>query len=212
MGGWQIMSEASRLAGQIAFIVEIDKLKQVLRQTSIIDNSRRENSAEHSWHLAMMALVLAEHAAAPVAIGRVVELLLVHDLVEIDAGDTFFYDDAGNADKAEREAQAASRLFGLLPPEQGARLGALWQEFEARQTPEAVFARALDRLQPMLHNFHTEGGTWGRYGITHDQVVARRALIEDGAPALWRFAETMLEEAVARGILAPGPQRRDHRR
>ncbi|MFC3676921.1 HD domain-containing protein [Ferrovibrio xuzhouensis] len=191
-----------RLHQQIGFILEIDKLKLIIRRTLLIDQSRRENDAEHSWHLAMMALVLAEYAEPGVDIGRVIHMLLLHDLVEIDAGDAFFYDAAAEADKAAREQQAAERLFGLLPDGQGEGLRALWEEFEARETADARFARALDRVQPMLHNFHTEGGTWKEYGVTLDQVRSRRALIADASPQLWAYVDGLLVEAVRRGFLA----------
>lgn len=191
-----------RLHQQIGFILEIDKLKLIIRRTLLIDQSRRENDAEHSWHLAMMALVLAEYAEPGVDIGRVIHMLLLHDLVEIDAGDAFFYDVAAEADKAAREQQAAERLFGLLPEGQGEGLRALWEEFEARETADARFARALDRVQPMLHNFHTEGGTWKEYGVTLDQVRSRRALIADASPQLWDYVDGLLVEAVRRGFLA----------
>lgn len=191
-----------RLHQQIGFILEIDKLKLIVRRTLLIDQSRRENDAEHSWHLAMMALVLAEYAEPGVDIGRVIRMLLLHDLVEIDAGDAFFYDAAAEADKAAREQQAAERLFGLLPGGQGEDLRVLWEEFEARETADARFARALDRVQPMLHNFHTEGGTWKEYGVTLDQVRSRRALIADASPQLWDYVDGLLVEAVRRGFLA----------
>lgn len=191
-----------RLHQQIGFILEIDKLKLIVRRTLLIDQSRRENDAEHSWHLAMMALVLAEYAEPGVDIGRVIHMLLLHDLVEIDAGDAFFYDAAAEADKAAREQQAAERLFGLLPDGQGVGLRALWEEFEARETADARFARALDRVQPMLHNFHTEGGTWKEYGVTLDQVRSRRALIAEASPQLWDYVDGLLAEAVRRGFLA----------
>jgi putative hydrolase of HD superfamily len=193
-----------RLARQIGFIVEIDKLKSVLRQTLLVDRSRRENTAEHSWHLAMMAIALADYADRPVDIGRVIQMLLIHDLVEIDAGDTFVYDVAANRDKAAREALAAERIFGLLPANQGSELRALWQEFEARTTSDASFAAALDRLQPLLHNYHTEGSTWRQHGITVDQVIALNRTIADGSQRLWDYTERLIADAVARGFLAPG--------
>ncbi|WP_341703353.1 HD domain-containing protein [Ferrovibrio sp.] len=193
---------ADRLHRQVGFILEIDKLKLILRRTLLIDRSRRENDAEHSWHLAMMAMVLAEYAEPGVDIGRVIRMLLLHDLVEIDAGDTFLYDAVAEADKEAREQQAAERLFGLLPDGQGDGFRALWDEFEARETADARFARALDRVQPMLHNFHTEGGTWREYGVTLDQVRSRKRLIADASPRLWAYVEALLDEAVRRGYLA----------
>ena len=195
-----------RLASQIRFIVEIDRLKSVLRQTHLMDGSRRENDAEHSWHLAVMALLLREYAAEQgVDVSRVVAMVLVHDLVEIDAGDTFCYDEAGNADKPEREQRAAGRIFAILPPDQAREMRGLWDEFEARATPEARFAAALDRLQPQLHNYHTQGATWREHGVTADQVVARNRHMADGAPALWDYAQQLIREAVERGYLAPAP-------
>jgi putative hydrolases of HD superfamily len=195
-------SGADRLPQQIGFIVEIDKLKTVLRQTLLIDRSRRENTAEHSWHLAMMAITLADYADRPIDIGRVIRMLLVHDLVEIDAGDTFVYDVAANQDKAEREAAAAERIFGVLPSDQETELRSLWQEFEARTTPDDAFAAALDRLQPLLHNYHTEGSTWRQHGITVEQVVTLNRTIANGSQRLWEYTERLIEDAAARGFLA----------
>jgi putative hydrolase of HD superfamily len=171
-----------RLQQQINFVIEIDRLKGVLRQTPLMDSSRRENSAEHSWHLAMMALTLAEYAPAGVDVQQAMHQVLIHDLVEIDAGDTFCYDQAAHEDKAEREQQAAKRIFGLLPEPHNQKLRQLWDEFEAQQTPTAQFAAALDRLQPLLHNWQTEGGTWKQHNIHRDQVMKRVAPIETGAP------------------------------
>lgn len=191
----------SRLAQQIQFILEIDKLKGILRQTLLIDESRRENSAEHSWHLAIMAILLAEYAPETVDVLRVIKMLLVHDLVEIDAGDTFCYDVQGNQDKAAREAQAADRLFGLLPADQEAELRSLWLEFEARETPAARFAAALDRIQPFLHNRETRGGTWQLHSITSDRVLQRMAPVKDGTPELWPFIQRAIEDCIAAGYL-----------
>ncbi len=193
-----------RLAQQMRFLVEVDRLKQVLRRTSIVGNDRRENSAEHSWHVTLMALVLSEHAAASgLDQLKVLKMLIVHDLVEIDAGDTFVYDQAGLEDQAEREERAAERIFGLLPAESGDELRAVWDEFEARQSPEAKFARALDRLQPMVLNYVNGGGPWQQHGIRADQVREINGCIEDGAPELWRYAEELIEDAVKRELLAP---------
>lgn len=191
----------SRLNQQIQFILEIDRLKQILRQTLLTDGSRRENSAEHSWHLAIMAMLLDEYAPEPVDVLRVVKMLLIHDLVEIDAGDTFCYDVQGNQDKAARELQAADRLFGLLPTDQGTELRSLWEEFEAQATPEARFATALDRLQPLLHNQQTQGGTWRLHEVTRDRVMQRMAPIEAGAPELWLYAQTVIDNCVDAGYL-----------
>lgn len=193
----------NRLAQQIKFIIEIDKLKNILRQTLLTDESRRENSAEHSWHLAMMAIVLAEYAPSlDIDLLRVIKMLLIHDLVEIDAGDTFCYDAQANQDKSAREVEAATRLFGMLPEAQGIELRAIWQEFEAQQTTEAQFATALDRLQPLLHNQQTRGGTWRIHGISREQVLRRMHPVKDGAPELWTVVEQVIEDAIVAGYLS----------
>jgi putative hydrolase of HD superfamily len=198
------MTDATdRLTRQLAFSLELDKLKTVLRQTLLTDSSRRENDAEHSWHVAMMAVILAEHAPEGADPLRASRMLLFHDVVEIDAGDTFIHDEAGNASKAEREERAAERLYGLLPPDQAAELRALWQEYEDRATPTAKFADALDRLQPIMNNFATEGGTWKPNHVTADKVLKLVARIKAGAPALGDYAEALVHEAVKRGYLAP---------
>lgn len=198
------LAEGERMARQLAFLREIDGLKSVLRQTLVTDKSRRENSAEHSWHLAMMACLLQEYAnESGLDAGRVIRMVLIHDIVEIDAGDTFAYDTTGQADKAEREERAAERIFGLLPNDQQAEMKALWREFEERMTPEAKFAAALDRLQPMMHNYLTEGHTWQKHGITARQVRARNRTIAEGSEALWRFAEGLIQDAVEKGYLQP---------
>jgi putative hydrolases of HD superfamily len=200
-------TDNSRLAQQIEFLVEIDKLKQVLRRTYLIDASRRENDAEHSWHLGLMAILLVEHAGSPqLDLLRVLKMVLVHDLVEIDAGDTFAYDEVGARDKGARETAAAERIFHLLPADQAAELRALWDEFEARQTPEARYAAALDRFQPMLHNYRTQGKAWQEHGITADQVLARNQHMAQGAPALWEYAQRFVADAVARGYLRPAAE------
>jgi putative hydrolases of HD superfamily len=193
-----------RLDQQLRFVTEIGRLKGVLRQTMLTDPRRRENSAEHSWHLAMAALALTDHAPPGTDIGRVIAMVLMHDLVEIDAGDLFLYaDEAQQARQEEAERAAADRIFALLPPDQAAAFHALWDEFEERRTPEARFARALDRLQPMLENLNVGGGTWHEHGITADQVLAKVWLIEDGSPALGRYARDLVASAVADGLLAP---------
>ena len=190
-----------RLARQVAFILEIDKAKSVIRRSRILDGSRRENDAEHSWHLAVMALVLSEYANEPVDLGKVIKMLLVHDIVEIDAGDTFAYDGAGYDDKNEREQRAADRIFGLLPEDQRDEFRALWEEFEARKTPEAKFAAALDRLQPMMLNFFTEGSTWREYDIPKDRVIGFNQHMGEGSSRLWAFARGLVDLAVERGYL-----------
>lgn len=196
-----VAQSTDRLPRQLAFIAELDKLKGILRQTSLIGGSRRENSAEHSWHLAVMAVLLGEHAAERVDVLRTVKMLLIHDVVEIDAGDAFCYDAAANVGKEERERRAAERLFGLLAPEQGGELRALWDEFEARETAEARFAAALDRLQGLLQNVHNGGGTWRLHGVTREQVLARMDPIRDASPALWAYVLGTIEEVYADGEL-----------
>jgi putative hydrolase of HD superfamily len=189
-----------RLHEQIEFLCAIDELKRVERQTTLLDGSRRENSAEHSWHLALYAMVLAEYGG-DLDVGRVLRMVLVHDIVEIDAGDTYIYDEQGQATKEERERQAADRLFALLPDDQAGVLRAAWDEFEERETPEARFAYAIDRLQPLLHNHRTGGAAWRRHGITADQVYDKNHPIGDGAPRLWELARELVETSVQRGDL-----------
>jgi putative hydrolase of HD superfamily len=196
------------LAQQMRFVSEAGRLKGVLRQTPLTEPARRENSAEHSWHLAVMALVLADHAPPGTDLGRVIAMLLVHDLVEIDAGDLFLYAAAAqHARQEEAERAAADRIFALLPVGQAERVRALWDEFEERSTPEARFARALDRLQPMLANVQAGGGTWAEHGITAEQVLPNVALIEDGSAALGGYARELVRRAAAAGLLGqpPGP-------
>ena len=182
----------SRAERQLAFLVDADRLKGVVRQTLLCDGSRRENSAEHSWHLALMASVLAEHAEGAVDIPRVIHMLLIHDLVEIDAGDTFAYDTAANVDREARERLAAERIFGQLPPEQARTTRELWEEFERQATPDARFAVALDRLQPLLNNHHSSGGSWRTHNITRAQVLRRMEPIRRGLPALWPTVESIV--------------------
>jgi 5'-deoxynucleotidase YfbR-like HD superfamily hydrolase/8-oxo-dGTP pyrophosphatase MutT (NUDIX family) len=189
------------LPQQIDFILEIDRLKSVLRRSWLLDRSRRENTAEHSWQITLMAIVLAEHADPPVDINRVVVMLLVHDLVEIDAGDTPIYDEQARATQADRERRAADRIFGLLPQAQGQGLRALWEEFEARETPEARFASAIDRLQPLLNSYFTTGYTWKEAGVSREQVIARNQLIGLSSPRLWAYARELIEDAVRQGFL-----------
>ena len=199
-------SAAGRLAQQIEFIAECDKLKEVFRQTLNTASRRLENDAEHSWHLCLCVIVLAEHAIAPALdVLRVLKMLIVHDLVEIDAGDTFAYDVAAMADQHEREAVAAKRIFGLLPDDQAAEFRALWDEFEAKNTAEAKFATAVDRFQPMLLNCRSQGAAWNRHGVTHERVIARNHQIDDGCKALWHYAETMLQDMVDAGHLPKHP-------
>jgi putative hydrolases of HD superfamily len=197
-----------RLGAQLRFFLETDRLKDVLRQTRLAGGSRRENSAEHSWHLGVLALVLAEYAPSTLDSQRVLRMLLVHDIVEVDAGDTFVYDHEGQAGKLERERVAADRLFGLLPDDQSGDLRLLWEEFEARVTPEARFAAALDRLAPLLLNFVNQGGTWREHRVPASRVRAVTAQVAEGAPGLEDLVGWLLAAALERGWLeedqAPG--------
>ena len=194
-----------RLEKQIRFILEVDRLKQVFRQTRLLDGSRYENDAEHSWHLALLAVLFYEYAADEgIDLLRVIKMLLIHDLVEIDAGDTFCYDVEAVQKQKERELEAAERIFNLLPPDQAQDVRALWDEFEERQSLESHFATALDRFQPLLLNFHNQKNSWEEHGVTSDQVYKRNSAIHEGAPELWEHARQMIEEAVAQGKLERG--------
>ena len=200
------MADQDPLDSQLRFVLEADRLKTVLRESPISDGSRRENSAEHSWHLALMAVVLAEHAPPGTDLGRVGAMLVLHDLVEIDAGDLFLYSGADAlARQEEAERAAADRLFAILPAPQAAEVRGLWEEFEERRTPEARFARALDRLQPMLLNMLNDGGTWMSHGVPLERVLASVNLIEEGSASLGAYARTMIATAVERGFLLPAP-------
>lgn len=190
-----------RLQQQLNFILEVDKLKSIIRRTHLINEERLENTAEHSWHLAIMALILAEHANAPVDPLRVLKMVMIHDIVEIDAGDTFAYDEVGALDKREREEQAAVRIFGLLPADQQIEIRELWDEFEARETMDARFANSLDRLMPLLHNYHTKGRGWKKHGIVEGQVQKRNGHIAEGSQVLWEVVESLIADSVVKGYL-----------
>jgi putative hydrolase of HD superfamily len=196
-------AQKDRFKQQIEFMLEIDKLKTILRKTILLDRSRRENSAEHSWHIALSVLIFSEYAEDPdVDLFRVMIILLVHDLVEIDAGDTYCHDDQGRKDQARREKKAADRIFNLLPSDQAATLRKLWEEFEERKTPESRYANALDRLQPFLHNYYTDGQIWQENNINNAQVKARMQPVDDGAPILWKYVSSLIDDGVKRGFLA----------
>jgi putative hydrolases of HD superfamily len=194
-----------RLAAQLTFLVEVDRLKAVLRQSPLAAVRRPENDAEHSWHLALMVILLAEHADEPIDIGRTVQLVVVHDLVEIYAGDTPLYDTAGALTQVAREQAAAERLFGLLPEDQARLLRGLWDEFEARRTAEARFAKAMDRLEPLLLNWMARGGTWQTPGVTADVVRARKSTIAEASVALGKAAKAIIDEGERRGWVRPAP-------
>jgi putative hydrolase of HD superfamily len=191
----------TRLEQQLAFSNELDKLKTILRRSQLMDASRYENSAEHSWHLATMATLLTEYAAEPVDLTHVMKMLLVHDIVEIDAGDTFAYDTENVATQSERERRAADRLFGLLPEEQGKQLRALWEEFEHRRTAESKYANALDRLQPLMQNFHSGGLSWKKHGVTREQVLQRMQAVKTGMPQIWPTVMKIIDDACVAGMV-----------
>jgi putative hydrolase of HD superfamily len=190
-----------RLARQVAFLVEADKLKSILRRTPLVNASRLENSAEHSWHLVLVAMIMREYATGPVDLMHVIELVTVHDLVEIDAGDTFAYDTAGLATKIERELAAADRIFGLLPEDQREYVRDLWEEFEAQDTPESRFANALDRLQPFLLNAHADGGSWRTHNLTRSQILTRMLPIQSAMPILWPLVVQVIDSFCAAGLI-----------
>lgn len=197
-----IMQIAEDLLKQINFIKEIDKIKYILRRTKLINSNRRENDAEHSWHLAIMALILAEHSNEKVDLLKVVKMLLIHDIVEIDAGDTFIYDTQKSHCNTVNEQVAAERIFGLLPTRQKEEFIALWLEFEERKTPEAKFARAMDRLEPLLQNASNDGGTWKEFNVDYQEVYQKKAVIKEGSESLWNYANRLLNESVEKGILS----------
>ncbi|TSK09117.1 MAG: HD domain-containing protein [Geobacter sp.] len=190
-----------RLVQQIRFVLEVEKLKNILRMTPLLNTARRENDAEHTWELTLMAVVFAEHADEPFDLCRTLKMLIIHDIVEIDAGDTFIYDSAALQDQEVREKAAADRIFGLLPPDQAHELRELWDEFEACITPEARYARAIDRFQPLLHNFFTSGGTWHLAGATKRDVLDRKSLIGNSSTRLWTAAQCFINESVLRRFL-----------
>lgn len=191
-----------RLIKQIQFITEIDRLKQIFRQNVVIGTTRNENDAEHSWHMAAMAILLSEYSADHnLDVLKVLKLVLIHDLVEIDAGDTFCYDEKGYEDKAEREEKAAQRLFNILPADQADEVYRLWREFEELDTSEAKFAACLDRLQPLLLNYNTEGHTWQKPGVNSEKVLRRNSMLEQYAPELWKLAKEIIDTSIEKGIL-----------
>ncbi len=189
-----------QLLQQLAFIIEVDKVKNILRKSKLFDCSRFENDAEHSWTICIMAVLLKEYSNFPIDIERVLKMLLIHDIVEIDAGDTFLYSkDRHNA--AEKELKAADRIFGLLPAEQSEELISIWKEFEVRESNEAKFAAVFDRLEPLLQNYLTQGFTWKANNVTYDMVVRSNMHIKEGSTELWQFVLNLLEESVDRGYL-----------
>ena len=189
------------LLDQIAFIKEIDKVKYIQRKTKLFNSDRCENDAEHSWHLALMAIVLAEHSNEPIDVLKVVKMVLIHDIVEIDAGDVFIYDTVKNHDNTDEERLAANRIFGLLPKKQAEEFISIWEEFEEGETNEAKFARSMDRLEPLLQNTSNNGGTWKEFGVKYDKVYEKKSIIKNGSASLWNYAEGLINESVEKGIL-----------
>lgn len=194
-------SEFDELLQQIAFIHEIDKLKYIQRNTRLFGSERKENDAEHSWHLSMMAIVLAKYSNEPVDIYKVLKMLLVHDIVEIDSGDIFLFDAIVNHDNTISERKAAERIFGLLPAEQAGELVAVWEEFETGETAEAKFARAMDRLEPVLQNISNNGGTWKEFNVNYQKVIEKVSPMRNGSEFLWDFAKTLIDDGAERGII-----------
>lgn len=189
----------TRLKQQMDFIVEIDQLKEIIRQTYISSGERKETDAEHAWHFAIMAVLLAEYANEPVDVLKVIKMALIHDLVEIDAGDTYLYDEEGAKTKAERENRAAERLFHLLPEDQGKEFDSIWREFEERKTPEARFAASLDRLQPILLNDATDGKAWDEHKITEEQVRKQNQHVKEGSVRIWEYIQEIFEKNIEKG-------------
>lgn len=188
-----------RLEQQIAFILEIDKVKQIMRQTPLTDGNRKENDAEHSWHIALMALLLKEYAEDEVDVAKVMTMVLVHDLVEIDAGDTYAYDEAAAESKKEREQKAADRIFGILPADQGNYLRSLWDEFEAYETADAKYAHLLDNFQPMLLNDASGGISWKEHDVKKSQIYKRNIYIEETSKTIWEYMKQMVDKNIQKG-------------
>jgi putative hydrolase of HD superfamily len=193
-----------RLKQQMNFLIEIDKLKSIFRQSHLIDGTRNENDTEHSWHIAVMAMILAEYSNEPIDVLRVIKMLLIHDVVEIDAGDTYAYDVKGYEDKYEREIKAADRLFGLLPEDMHLEMRGLWDEFETCESAEARYANALDRVQPILLNYLSGGKAWMAHGIRRSQVMARNEFSKDGSEVIWAYILEIINDAVDKGYIVKG--------
>ena len=189
------------LLKQVEFIKEIDKIKYIQRKTKLFNSDRHENDAEHSWHLAMMAIVLSEHANEQIDVLKVLKMVLIHDIVEIDAGDTFIYDSVKNHSNTKEELKAAKRIFGMLPTEQAQEFISTWEEFEEGKTNEAKFARAMDRFEPLLQNTSNNGGTWSEFNVKYESVYNKKKLIKEGSKSIWGFAEELINESVENGIL-----------
>ncbi|RZT96329.1 putative hydrolase of HD superfamily [Ancylomarina subtilis] len=195
------MMKIDNLLKQVEFIKEIDKIKYIQRKTKLFNSDRHENDAEHSWHLAMMTIVLSEHANEQIDVLKVLKMVLIHDIVEIDAGDTFIYDSVKNHSNTDEELKAAKRIFGMLPTEQAQEFIAIWEEFEEGKTVEAKFAKAMDRFEPLLQNTSNNGGTWSEFNVKYESVYNKKKLIKEGSKSIWGFAEELINESVENGIL-----------
>ena len=193
--------QTDNLLKQVAFIKEIDKLKYIQRKTKLFNSDRCENDAEHSWHLAMMTIVLAEHSDKPIDVLKVLKMVLIHDIVEIDAGDTFIYDTAKSHTNTDEELIAAKRIFGLLPEEQAEEFIAIWEEFEEGITEDAKFAKTMDRFEPLLQNISNNGGTWAEFNVPYQKVYDKKKAIKNGSTVIWNYAENLINESVDKGIL-----------
>ncbi len=191
-----------KLIKDIEFIVELDRMKSILRQTSLIGEDKREDDAQHSWHISVMAMILSEYANEDIDGCKVIKMLLTHDLVELYAGDTFCYDKVGNQDKKQRELAAADKIYGMLDEEKGKELRKLWDEFEEMETPEALFAASMDRLQPMLNNYYNNGGTWRKFNVAQSDIYKRISPVKKSSDELWNFVEYMLEDAFEKGLIS----------
>lgn len=189
------------LSSQIEFIKEIDKIKYIQRRTKLFNSDRNENDAEHSWHLAMMVIVLSEYSDLKIDVLKVLKMVLIHDIVEIDAGDTFIYDQKKSHDNNEEELKAAKRIFGILPNKQATEFLQIWTEFEEGISSEAKFAKSMDRLEPLLQNTSNNGGTWKEFGIKYQTVYDKKKAIKNGSTTLWKYAEILIENSVEKGIL-----------
>jgi putative hydrolase of HD superfamily len=193
--------QADNLLKQVDFIKEIDKLKYIQRKTKLFNSNRTENDAEHSWHLAMMTIVLAEHSDKPIDVLKVLKMVLIHDIVEIDAGDTFIYDSSKSHENTDEELVAAKRIFGLLPAKQAEEFVTIWKEFEEGTTDEAKFAKSMDRFEPLLQNTSNYGGTWAEFNVPYQKVYDKKKVIKEGSLAIWKYAEKLINESVKKGIL-----------
>ena len=198
--------QTDNLVKQVSFIKEIDKLKYIQRKTKLFNSDRNENDAEHSWHLAMMTIVLAEHSDKPIDILKVLKMVLIHDIVEIDAGDIFLYDTSKNHNNTVQERIAAQRIFGLLPAEQAKEFIAIWEEFEEGITDEAKFAKSMDRFEPLLQNTSNNGGTWAEFNVPYQKVYDKKEAIKEGSTSIWSYAENLINESVDKGILKKGSE------